>query len=312
MDWLNYHHLLYFWTVAREGSVTRAAERLHVAQPTVSSQVRSLERTLGAKLFERSGRNVVLTETGKLAFDYAEEIFATGNELLDVLRGRPTGRPLRLTVGIPDVLPKLVAYRILQPALTLPEPVQLVCLEGKPPELLAELAAHRLDLMLSDVPTGPVTTIRAFNHLLGECPVTVFGTRSLAAAYRRRFPASLADATLLLPTRNTALRRALDQWFDAQQIRPNVAGEFDDSALMNTFGQTGLGLFFASSAIEKDVCRQFSVSRVGRLEAVKERFYAVTPERRIQHPAVLEITRQTREALFASQPPARDQRRAKA
>lgn len=298
MDWLNYHHLLYFWTVAREGSVTRACQRLQLAQPTVSAQVRQLEKRLGAKLFQRKGRHLTLTDTGRVVLEYADEIFLLGRELQDVLAGRPAERPLRFTVGVPDALPKLITYRILEPALRLPDGVQLVCVEGKMEQLYAELAAHQLDLLISDSPAGPGVRVRAFSHLLGESTVSVFGVPSLAAKYARQFPRSLRDAPLLLPTRNALVRRSLDQWFDAQAIRPRVVGEIEDSALLKTFGQAGSGLFLASTVIQKEICRQFKVRCLGRLEAIKERFYAITPERRTKHPAIVAITKEARRELF--------------
>ncbi len=299
MDWLNYHHLLYFWVVAREGTISKACKQLQLAQPTVSSQLQKLEKSLGVKLFDRVGRNLVLTETGQLVFRYAEEIFTLGREMTDAVKGRPTGRPLRLTVGIPDVLPKLIVHRLLQPALHLEEPVQLVCREGKLDQLLPELATHDLDIVLADSPTGPLTHIRAFNHALGECAVSFYGTDDLARKYRRRFPASLEGAPTLLPTGNTWLRRALDQWFDERDIRPQVISEFEDSALLKVFGQTGLGLFPAPAAIEKEVCRQYKVRVVGRIEEVREQYYAISVERRLRHPAVVAISEAAREKLFA-------------
>lgn len=298
MDWLNYHHLLYFWTVAKEGTVARAADRLQLTQPTISSQLKRLEKRLGAKLFQRRGRNLVLTETGKVAFDYAEEIFGLGQELLDVLAGRRIDRPLRFTVGLPDALPKWVVYRILEPVTAMPEPVQMVCIEGKLDGLFAELTEHRLDLLISDAPLPPPLRVRAFNHLLGECMVTVFGTAALAKEFNRGFPRSLQGAPMLLPTPNTVLRRAVDQWFDSEGIRPKVVAEFEDSALLTTFGQKGLGMFVTPSVVEKEICEQFAVEIIGRLEAVKERFYVISLERRIKHPAVVEITREARQSLF--------------
>jgi LysR family transcriptional activator of nhaA len=298
MDWLNYHHLLYFWVVASEGSVTAACERLHLAQPTISSQLRKLEKSIGGKLFERSGRNLVLTETGRLVFEYAEEIFTLGRELSEVLAGRQPDRPLRFAVGVPEVLPKLITFRILEPVLHMPEPVQLVCKEGALEDLLLELAAHRLDLVLSDTRANPSSNIRVFNHPLGQCGVSVFGAPKTARKVRRKFPDSLDGEKVLLPTRNTVLRRSLDQWFDDHDIRPAVVAEIQDSALTKTFGQAGVGLFFAPSAIEAEICRQFDVEAVGRLEEVTERFFAVSLERRIKHPAVGEISKEARRELF--------------
>jgi LysR family transcriptional regulator, transcriptional activator of nhaA len=298
MDWLNYHHLLYFWTVAKEGSISRACEPLGLTEPTISSQIKRLEQRLGAKLFRRRGRNLVLTETGKVAFDYAEEIFGLGRELLDVLAGRRGDRPLRFTVGLPDALPKLVVYRILEPVAALPEPVQLVCVEGKLDALFTDLAEHRLDLLIADTPLGPPIAARAFNHLLGECSITVFGVAALAKQFAGRFPRSLDEAPMLLPTSNTVLRRSLDQWFDSENIRPKIVGEFEDSALQKTFGQKGMGMFAAPSVVEKEICEQFGVKRIGRLESVKQRFYVISLERRIKHPAVAEITQHARQSLF--------------
>ena len=273
MEWLNYHHLLYFWVVACHGSVTRAAAELRLAQPTVSTQLRTLEEVLGEKLFARTGRRLVLTDVGRLVFRYADEIFGLGRELLETVKGRPTGQPMRLTVGIADAVPKLIAYRLLGPALTGAEPVRIICREDKPDRLLAELAIHELDLVLSDAPIGPTTKVRAFNHLLGECGVTFFGTPALARTCRRGFPRSLGGAPMLLPTDNTALRRSLDDWFESEDIRPRVASEFEDSALLMAFGQAGMGLFPAPSAIERQVRSQYGVVVVGRLDAVCERFY---------------------------------------
>lgn len=299
MEWLNYHHLLYFWTVARLGSVARATEELYLSQPTISAQVRLLEESLGEKLFTRTGRNLTLTEMGRVVFRYADEIFSLGRELTDVVKRRSTGRPVRFVVGIADVMPKLVAYRLLEPALTLVEPVRVVCHEDKPERLLAELAIHGLDLVLSDSPIGPAVKVRAFNHLLGECGVTIFGSAKKAADYRRRFPHSLDGAPFLLPTENTTLRRSLDQWFESEKIRPFVVGEFEDSALLKVFGQSGTGLFAGPSAIEPEIRKQYGVQIVGRLDTVRERFYAISVERKLKHPAVVAISDMARQKLFS-------------
>ena len=298
MEWLNYHHLLYFWVVACHGSVTRAAAELRLAQPTVSTQLRTLEEVLGEKLFARTGRRLVLTDVGRLVFRYADEIFGLGRELLETVKGRPTGQPMRLTVGIADAVPKLIAYRLLRPALTVAEPVRIVCREDKPDRLFAELAVHELDLVLSDAPIGPATKVRAFNHLLGECGVTFFGTPALARTCRRGFPRSLGGAPVLLPTDNTALRRSLDDWFESEDVRPRVVSEFEDSALLMAFGQAGMGLFPAPSAIERQVRSQYGVVVVGRLDAVCERFYAISGERRLKHPAVVAISEAARQRVF--------------
>lgn len=298
MDWLNYHHLLYFWMVAKEGGISRAAEKLHLAQPTLSSQIQKLEKSMGTNLFDRVGRSMVLTETGQMVYRYADEIFALGRELTDALAGLPSRDSLKLTVGVPDVLPKLVVYRLLKPAIEIGEQVQLVCYEGKLGELLADLALHRLDIVLADSPVTPATHIRAFNHLLGESGVTIFGNPDLAKQHKRRFPQSLHGARMLLPTQNTSLRRALEQWFDATDIRPQVVHEFEDSAILKVFGQHGEGLFAAPSAIEPEICQQYGVQVAGRIEEVKERFYAISVERRLKHPAVVAISNAARELLF--------------
>ena len=298
MEWLNYHHLLYFWVVACHGSVTRAAAELRLAQSTVSTQLRTLEEVLGEKLFARTGRRLVLTDVGRLVFRYADEIFGLGRELLETVKDRPTGQPMRLTVGIADAVPKLIAYRLLGPALTGAEPVRIICREDKPDRLLAQLAVHGLDLVLSDAPIGPTTKVRAFNHLLGECGVTFFAAPALARTCRRGFPRSLGGAPMLLPTDNTALRRSLDDWFESEDIRPRVASEFEDSALLMAFGQAGMGLFPAPSAIERQVRSQYGVVVVGRLDTVRERFYAISGERRLKHPAVVAISEAARQRVF--------------
>lgn len=298
MDWLNYHHLLYFWVVAKEGTIAQACERLQLAQPTISTQLKKLERALGEKLFRKVGRRLELTEVGHRVFRYADEIFSIGRELVDVVKGRPTGRPMRLAAGVPDNLPKLVVYRLLKPAFHLPEKIQLVCHEGKLNQLLADLAVHRLDVVLSDVPLGPTTNVRAFSHLLGECGVTFYGTEDLVQRFKRGFPKTLNEAPLLLPSTNTAMRRSLDLWFDAQRIRPKIVAEFDDSALLKEFGHAGLGLFPTPSAIEPEVQRQYNVQIIGRIEELRERFYAISIERRLKHPAVLAISETARQDLL--------------
>ena len=299
---LNYHHLLYFWTVAREGSIARATERLNLSQPAISAQLRTLERSLGEKLFVKRGRNLALTEVGQLVFRYADEIFTVGRELQETLAAghgnAAAGRPARLTVGIADVLPKIVAFRLLEPALAHSEPVRLVLREDKPDRLVADLSIHALDLVLSDAPVPPNVRVRAFSHLLGECGVTVFGTPELTERYRARFPQSLDAAPVLLPTENTTLRRSLDAWFEVHRLHPQIVGEIEDSAVLKVFGQSGAGLFMAPSAVEDDVQRQYGVRVVGRIAGIRERFYAITVERRITHPVVLAISTTARHELF--------------
>jgi LysR family transcriptional activator of nhaA len=299
MERLNYHHLLYFWMVAREGTVARAAAKLRLAQPTLSGQIHALEGALNEKLFERAGRGLRLTEMGRMVFRYADEIFALGRELAESVRGQPTGRPLRLTVGVSDGMPKLVAYRLIEPALDLPQPVRLVVHEQSTERLLAALALHELDVVLTDRLAPPSVSVQAFNHLLGACGATLFAAPKLAAKYRRRFPRSLDGAPFLLPGETSTLRRALEQWFERQRIRPRIVGEFDDSTLIKVFGQAGAGVFAAPSIIESSVRKQYGVAVVGHLDKVRERFYAVSAERRLKHPGIIAITESARRELFA-------------
>ena len=299
MEWLNYHHLLYFWLVAREGTIARASAELRLAQPTISGQIRQLEGVLGEKLFVRKGRNLVLTDTGRLVYRYADEIFSLGRELMDAVRGRAHGRPLRLLVGIADVLPKPVARLLLEPALHLGQPVRLVCREDRPvEEFLADLAVFKLDVVLADAPAGPGIAVKAFSHLLGECGTTFFASKQLAAARRKGFPRSLDGAPLLLPGEGSGLRRILDQWIYSQDVRPTIVGEFDDSALTNAFGEDGVGIFAAPTILETELHRRHRVEVVGRVESLRQRFYAISVERRLNHPAVIAILQSARMDLF--------------
>lgn len=297
MERLNYKHLYYFWTVAKEGGISRACERLHLAQPTISGQLASFEQAVGEKLFYKNGRKLELTETGRAVFHYAEEIFALGRELTNTLKGLPGGRGLRLSVGVSDALPKLVAFRLIEPALHLPEPVRLVCHEDKAERLWAEISLHGIDMVLSDVPAPPSAGIRAFSHLLGECAVAVFGSQPLAERYADDFPRALDGAPFLLPTVSTALRRSIDQWFDAEGLSPEIKAEIEDSALLKTFAAAGVGLFVAPVVVEREIQRQYEVRIVGRIDAVRERFYAVTVNRKLKHPAVTAILDSARAGL---------------
>jgi LysR family transcriptional activator of nhaA len=300
MEWLNYHHLLYFWTVAREGGLARASEELSLAPSTVSGQIRLFEKRLGHRLFTKSGRRLVLTDSGRMVYRYAEEIFSLGREMQDTLHDRPVGRPLCVTMGVADVVPKLVAQRLLEPAMRPLGQVRLVCREGKPDRLLGDLALHELDMVLTDSPAGPGGRIRAFNHLLGSSGISFFGTKGLRTRARGPFPSLLDAAPLLLPTGNTVLRRSLEQWFETAGIRPLVIGEFEDSALLSVFGQRGAGFFPAPTAIAQEVERQYHVECVGEVEEVREQFYAVTVERRIKHPAVVAVCEEAKQALAGS------------
>lgn len=289
MQRLNYSHLYYFWTVAKEGGISRASEKLHLTQPTISAQIAQFEQAIGEKLFDRVGRGLSMTATGRGVFDYAEEIFSLGRELTQFLKGRSVGRGSRLTVGIADALPKLVVTRLLEPVFRLPEPVQLQCYEDKAERLLAELSVHGVDMVFSDVPASPNLGAGVFNHLLGECVVSVFAAPVLAERYKTDFPESLNGAPILLPTSNLALRRSLDQWFDTRGIWPDVRAEIEDSALLKTFGSAGLGLFLSPEVVSEAVCRQYGVENLGPLDSVQERFYMITAQRKIKHPAVMAI-----------------------
>jgi LysR family transcriptional activator of nhaA len=299
MDWLNYHHLHYFWVVAREGSIARASEELGLAQPTISGQLRDLEEALGEKLLQRSGRGLVLTDTGRVVFDYADEIFKLGQELLNAVKGQGRGRPLRLVVGAVDVLPKLIIHRLLQPIRRLGEPVHIVCREGKPARLLADLAAHHLDVVLSDMPGSPLVKVKAFNHLLGECGLSFFATPDLSQKYGNDFPRSLEHAPFLVPTEETAGRRVLEQWLRANNIQAEVRGEFDDSALVKIFGTAGEGIFAMPTVIEEEICREYGVVVIGRANDVTVRCFAITTDRRLKHPAVAALVAAAKHELFA-------------
>ena len=298
MEWLNYHHLFYFWKVVRSGSITAACKELRLAPPTVSAQLRSLEDQLGEKLLMRRGRALVPTDVGQMVYGYAQQIFGLGQELMDAVKQRPTGRPLRLVVGVDDVLPKEVAQALIEPALSLKQPVRLLCREGNLEPLLAALALHQLDVVLSDTPVTPSLNVRAYNHPLGECGVLWMGTPALAKSHRRGFPKSLDGAPMLLPTDDTALRRDVDQWCDTQDIRPTIVAEFEDYGLLRAFGQQGTGVIPVPSVLEKVFLKQYGLRRIGFARGVVVRFYAVSIERRIRHPAVVAIC-ETARALFA-------------
>lgn len=286
---INYKQLHYFWRVAHDGGVTRASERLHLTPQTLSGQISQLERTLGTTLFRRVGRRMELTETGRMALSYADDIFRTGNELEQVLRGSPEGRPLLLRVGVADVLPKSIAYRLLLPAMQLPQTVRLVVREDKLTRLVAELAIHQLDLVLADSPMPEGTEVRGYNHLIGECGITLLASPSLADTLKGEFPRSLQGAPLLIPGEGTAMRGHLMRWLEQHGVHPQVIGEFDDSALMRAFGNQGHGVFPVPTQVAADICQQDQVTVVGEVTEVPEHFYAITVERRVSHPAVQAI-----------------------
>jgi LysR family transcriptional activator of nhaA len=300
MDWLNYHHLLYFWVVAKHGGITQASKVLHLAHPTISGQIRRLEDVLGEKLFAHKGRNLVLTETGRTAFRYADEIFSLGQEFVDTVKGRAGGQQLRLVVGVSDVLAKSIVHRILEPAFRLEDKVRVVCRENRSAEaFLGELAVHSVDVVLSDTPAGPGTPVRTFSHPLGECGTSLFASARLAKACRRGFPRTLDGVPVLLPSGDSTFRRALDEWFSARNIRPQVIAELDDAALACVFGEAGLGVFAAPDVIEDEIRARYRVQLVGRVAAIRQRFYAISVERKIKHPAVAAICEVARKHIFA-------------
>lgn len=301
---LNYKQLHYFWAVARAGSIARAAERLHLTPQTISGQIGELESNLGTDLFRRSGRRLELTAAGKLALSHADEIFQIGTELEGHLRNRAVGAEVLLRVGVADVVPKSIAYRLLAPATALADPVRLICQEDKLERLFAELAIHKLDLVIADRPLSSELGVRGYNHPLGRCAVDLHAAPPLAARYRSGFPRSLAGAPLLIPGAASTMRGALLRWFVERRIEPRVVGEFDDSALMKAFGAGGAGLFPAPAATAEEIRRQFGAEVVGRLEGVEVRYFAVSVERRLTHPAVVVVTREAKRALLAGDSPA--------
>ena len=292
---LNYHHLRYFWAVAREGGVGRAALKLRVSQPSLSAQIRLLEGVLEQKLFAREGRRLALTEAGRLVFGYAEQIFGLGGEMLDALHDRPTAQSLRMSVGIANVVPKRMAYLLLAPVMA--RGVRLECLEGPPEALLADLALHRLDAVLSDAPAPPSVRVQAFSHPLGESRLAWVGTAEVASRHRRRFPRSLDGAPVLLPTVNTARRRGLDAWFEREGLRPRIVAEFEDSALLEAFAATGAGLCPVPAAIAKDLRLRVGLEHAGRVPDLRERFYAITVQRRLRHDGVAALVAQAGRTL---------------
>ena len=299
MEFLNYHHLRYFWTVAKEGGLTKAAAKLHVSQPTISEQIQSLEGVLGEKLFRRAGRSLALTDVGQQVLSYAEEIFSLGQDLLNAVKQRPTSRPLRLNLGVADALPKLVTYHIIEPIFRLPQPVQVSCWETSVSDMLVELASYRLDLVLADEPASSGVTTHVFNHLLGESSVTFCAAPPLAAKLRRGFPKSLNGAPALLPMSNSGLRRSLEKWFHSVGVRPHLVGEFYDPAFVNVLALRGLGFMSVPTIVVKEIVNRFGFGVIGRTEECQQQFYAITPERKLTHLAVTAITSGARRRLFA-------------
>jgi LysR family transcriptional activator of nhaA len=296
---INYRHLYYFWVVAKEGGITRAAERLNLAIQTVSSQLTLLEQSLGKTLFSQQGRRLVLTEAGRLALNYADQIFLLGEQMQEALNEADSGR-IRLTVGISDSLPKLSAYRMLEVVTQMARPVRLVCFEDQFEALLADLALHKLDVVLTDREVRAGATLKVFSHQLFESEMLVVGAPALAEQYARGFPGNLNGAPFLLPTRNNALRGRIDEWMVQHGVRPDVVGEFEDNALLNTFGRRGLGLFFAPAALAQDIAEQYGAVHVGSVPSVREQFFAISNERKIKHPAVEAILEAAQKGMLAA------------
>jgi len=295
---LNYTHLLYFWTVAREGTIVKAAQVLHLTPQTISGQLKLLEQAVGEPLFERVGRGLALTNTGQVVKQYADEIFMLGAELAQRVRSQQTLMPTSLNVGIVDSIAKLIALRVIEPALNMDDPVKVTCHEGDLDRLLGDLAVHRLDLVISDRPIPAGTSVKAYSHPLGESHISFFAHRRIARKYLRRFPHSLHDAPLLLPATSTPLRRSLDQWFDDIGVTPRVRAEFDDSALLKAFGEAAIGIYPAPAAIADEVASMYHSVALGSVEHIRESYYAISPERKLKHAAVLQITEVARARLF--------------
>lgn len=298
MEFLNYNHLRYFWMVAKEGGLTKAGAKLHVSQPTISAQIHALEGVLGEKLFRRAGRNLALTDTGQQVLGYADEIFSLGQDLVNSVKQRPTSRPLRLNLGVADVLPKPITYRIIEPIFRLPQPVQVSCWEANVSDMLLELASYRLDLVLADEPASSGVTTNVFNHLLGESGVSFCAAPQLAGKLRKGFPKSLNGAPALLPMANTGLRRSLEKWFHAVGVRPRLVGECYDPAFVNVLALHGLGFMAAPTVVAREIVGRFGLSVIGRTEECQQQFYAITPSRKLTHPAITAVTSQTQATLF--------------
>lgn len=298
---MNFKHLYYFWHVAKAGGVARASKQLHLTPQTISGQIGLLEEALGAPLFAKRGRNLELTEAGRVAFGYAQDIFSLGSELQEVIRNYPEGgRPVEFRVGVADAVPKTIAYRLIEPVTRLFTPVRIVCREWKLDSLISELAAHRLDLVIADAPLPPLASVRAYNHRLGESGVSFFASPELSRTCKGKFPSCLDGMPMLVPGADAAVRVRLDRWCDANGLRPRVVGEFDDSALMKAFGQRGAGVFIGPTVLESEIKTQYGVKTLGRTEEIVEEFFAISVERRVTHPCVVALSEAARDRLFAA------------
>lgn len=294
----NYKHLHYFWMIAHEGSIAKASEKLHITPQTISGQLSLLEGSIGSDLFTREGRGLRLTETGRLVLKYADEIFDLGRELRHMLRGNAQVGPSEFIVSAASTLPKTIVQKIIEPGLQIDQNISLTSREGPVENILADLALHKVDLVLSDTPLTGALSIKAYNHKLGASSLTFFANKELAQKFKTGFPQSLNQAPMLLPTTQYAIRQSVDYWLNEQQIYPNIRGQFDDSALMKTFGQAGLGIFFMPTIIAEEVCQNFNVEVVGKVEEIKQTFYAISAERKVKHPAVAAICDTARTSLF--------------
>ena len=297
MRHLNYNHLLYFWTVASEGSIARASEVLHVTPQTISGQLKLLEEVVGEPLFQRAGRGLALTDTGRVVNQYAQEIFSLGAELAQRVHQGAQGAPTSFNVGIVNSIPKLIAYQLIEPALALKDDIRIVCMEGELEVLLGELAVHKLDLVISDRPVPTGLHVKAYSHTLGESRVQFFAQKNVAYRHIRKWPGCLDGAPVLLPVAGTTLRRSLEEFFERTGLVPRVVAEFDDSALLKVFGEAGAGFFPAPAAIADQVEHMYHAKSIGDVDGVTERFYAISPERKIKHPAVVRITELARAHL---------------
>jgi LysR family transcriptional regulator, transcriptional activator of nhaA len=297
---LNYRQLHYFWVVAKTGSIVRACEQLNLTPQTISGQISLLEQTYGIELFRRVGRQLELTEAGRQTLPYAEQMFQLGGELELMLRAQPNEQQILFRVGVADVVPKSIVYRLIAPTMELSEPLRITCREDKLERLLADLAIQRLDLVISDSPMPSHLDIKGYSQKLGECGISFFATPELAARYGHDFPCNLHGAPLLIPGPETVVRSRLQRWFAEQQIQPQIIGEFDDSALMQAFGQSGSGIFIGPSVIADEVQRQYGVEVIGQTDAVSESFYAISVERKVRHPGIVAITEGARRQLFTA------------
>lgn len=301
MEWLNYHHLYYFWVVAKSQSIKQATLELNLSQPTISTQIKTLENALGEQLFIRQGKSLILSEQGKTVFRFADEIFSIGKEMIQTLKGIRVDRPIKFYVGISDIVPKLIAHHLLQPALDQFENLELHCHEGPTDELFLDLANHNLDLVITDTKPSNYYQTKLFSQTLGSSGVSFFGTKELLKKHPQKFPQCLNGAPLLMPSNQSYLRKGVELWLQEENIQPSRISEFDDTALMKVFGQFGNGFFFSPTVLEKDIESLYDVSRIARVSHLKERFYAVSADRKIIHPAIVTIASQSKKRLFKRQ-----------